>query len=71
MYVADSVSYFGRFEGFAECGIRARDLYKQPHHDEHGQFEVDAFCPNRKTLLQALSDGGRIGFDAPYQAKGK
>jgi hypothetical protein len=64
------VSYFGRFEGFADCGIRAKDLYKLPTRDHHGNMPIDAFCPNRRTLLRALSDGGRIGYDAPYQSKG-
>ena len=31
----------------------------------------NVFCPNRKTLLQAMSSGGRVGFDAPYNPRGE
>jgi len=64
-------SYFGNFEGFAECDIRAIELYTPPPKDDRGFYEYGTFCHDRKQLLRALSDGGRIGFDAPYKPRGK
>lgn len=66
----DRHSYFDSFTGASECGIYAHDLYKTPVRDEDGSYARKAFCPNRGTLLQAMSSGGRVGFDAPYNSKG-
>lgn len=63
-------NYFGLFEGFSECGIRAVQLYEPPAVDSLGFHKPDTFCRDRKHLLRALSEGGRIGFDAPYQPRG-
>ncbi|KIW22244.1 uncharacterized protein PV07_12150 [Cladophialophora immunda] len=59
-------SYFGSFHGFSECNIRALDLYQPPSQDPPLQGAPNVYCPRRKELLEALSGGGRIGFDAPY-----
>ena len=64
-------NYFGHFAGFSECNIRAADLYSVPAKDHLGLYQSDTFCHDRKHLLQAMSDGGRIGFDAPYQSRGR
>lgn len=64
-------NYFSNFEGYSECGLRAVDLYSPPPQDERGFYEYGTFCHSRKQLLKALSDGGRIGFDAPYKTRGK
>ena len=64
-------NYFAEFQGFAECNIRGPELYLTPTADDHGFYEAGTFCRDRKQLLQALSDGGRIGFDAPYQSRGR
>jgi hypothetical protein len=37
-----------------------------PPRNDFGQYEHGAFCSSRKRLLEAMSNGGRIGFDAPY-----
>ncbi|RMZ89548.1 hypothetical protein DV736_g3217, partial [Chaetothyriales sp. CBS 134916] len=62
-------NYFGSFNGVAECGIQANDLYEFPQHHKSGQADHNIFCPNRKALLKAMSEGGRVGFDAPYTPK--
>lgn len=64
-------NYFSNFEGYSECGIRAVELYSPPPQDERGFYEYGTFCHGRKQLLKALSEGGRVGFDAPYKARGK
>ncbi|OAL20275.1 hypothetical protein AYO22_08987 [Fonsecaea multimorphosa] len=58
--------YFNSFRGSSECNIRAIDLYQPPSQDQllHGPPTV--YCPRRKELLEAMSGGGRIGFDTPY-----
>ena len=33
-------------------------------------MKVSPFCKNRATLLEALSTGGRYGYDEPYVGKG-
>lgn len=63
-------TYFGDFEGYSECGIRASELYILPPKDYRGFHEHGTFCHDRKQLLRGLSEGGRIGFDAPYQSRG-
>ena len=63
-------SYFKHFEGRQDCGIDSKNLYEAPvSHDE----EVDrkgVFCKNRAILLEAMTGGGRHGFDAPFKPKG-
>lgn len=64
-------NYFSNFEGYSECGLRAVELYSPPPQDDKGFYEYGTFCHGRKQLLKALSEGGRIGFDTPYKARGK
>ncbi|KAF8420036.1 hypothetical protein EV426DRAFT_252304 [Tirmania nivea] len=61
------VDSFSRFEGYAECGITAPDLYERPPSVGEGN---GPYCPIRSTLLKAMSEGGRHGFDAPFVGKG-
>lgn len=63
-------NYFGNFEGFSECNIRAAELYAVPPRDHLGFYDFGTFCHDRKHLLKALSEGGRVGFDAPYTSRG-
>lgn len=66
----DNHDYFSDFKGFAECNIRASELYIPPPQDQHGFHKPNDFCHDRKRLVEAMSGGGRIGFDAPYQSRG-
>ncbi|KAA6414693.1 MAG: hypothetical protein FRX48_01443 [Lasallia pustulata] len=57
--------YFARFEGHQDCGLLSPDLYIPPAQHEHDR-RGHPYCPNRATLLEAMSGGGRHGFDAPF-----
>ena len=63
-------SYFGQFEGFEKCGIRASDIYNSPPDTDVGLWGTTKYCTSRAQLLEAMSTGGRVGFDAPYNSKG-
>lgn len=58
-------SYFAHFEGHQDCGILSTDLYIPPARHQHDRKGLP-YCPNRATLLEAMSGGGRHGFDAPF-----
>lgn len=59
-------SFLAQFMGRQECGISSLSLYNYPEMgDEHG------FCRTRASLLSAMSNGGRHGFDAAYTSQGK
>ena len=53
---------FSQFEGYEECGITVSYLYERP--------PSVPYCPIRSTLLNAMSEGGRHGFDTPFVGKG-
>ncbi|TVY46056.1 hypothetical protein LOCC1_G002549 [Lachnellula occidentalis] len=55
------------FAGSRDCGISQSDIYLAPFPLYPG---VSPFCKNRATLLEALSSGGRHGFDEPFVGKG-
>lgn len=42
------------------CNISSTDLYQS----------VGGLCPDRQSLLKAMSSGGRVGKDAPYLSRG-
>lgn len=54
------VDHFARFNRAPGCDYGSQDIYMQ-------NKEV---CPDRRTMLAAVSDGGRVGYDAPYQSRG-
>lgn len=62
----DPKSYFGQFEGQRECGITSKDLYIPPTLPSDGTPKHTLYCRNRATLLDAMSGGGRHGFEHPY-----
>ncbi|KUJ18280.1 uncharacterized protein LY89DRAFT_644340 [Mollisia scopiformis] len=55
------------FAGSRDCGITQADIYDAPWPTSPN---ASPFCKNRATLLEALSGGGRHGFDEPYVGKG-
>lgn len=60
-------SYFAHFEGHQDCGLTSSTLYEPPRKDKHHhKLQTPPYCRNRATLLEALSGGGRHGFDAPF-----
>ncbi|KAI9055843.1 hypothetical protein LZ554_000782 [Drepanopeziza brunnea f. sp. 'monogermtubi'] len=60
----DAVKHFA---GSRECGILQEDLYTVPWPLNP---KVSPFCGKRAELLEAMSGGGRYGFDEPYVGKG-
>lgn len=55
----DSFAHFRA--GGDDCRVRSPDLYLP---------STGARCRDRGALLDAMSSGGRVGFDAPYQNRG-
>ncbi|OLL23082.1 hypothetical protein NEOLI_001229 [Neolecta irregularis DAH-3] len=52
----DLVDSFAGYKYREQCRINALDLH----------VPFDPLCPDLPSLLDALSNGGRVGFDAPY-----
>ncbi|PMD45006.1 hypothetical protein L207DRAFT_629537 [Hyaloscypha variabilis F] len=55
------------FAGSHDCGIIQSEIYLAPWPTKP---KVSPFCKNRAALLEALSSGGRHGWDEPYVGKG-
>ena len=63
-------SYFNHFEGHQDCGIASPDLYVPPSLRDKDGHQLFPYCKNRATLLEAMSGGGRHGFDTPFHPAG-
>ncbi|KAL9115239.1 MAG: hypothetical protein Q9227_001033 [Pyrenula ochraceoflavens] len=63
-------SVFNKFYGHQECGASLSEIYTPPEPGSDQAKLHTAFCPTRKVLLEALSNGGRNGLDAPYNPRG-
>ncbi|EXJ54774.1 hypothetical protein A1O7_10115 [Cladophialophora yegresii CBS 114405] len=66
---SDLNNHFNDFQGYSECNIRMADLYAPLGH-EASKVSHNGYCARRKDLLEAMSSGGRVGFDAPYFPRG-
>jgi hypothetical protein len=53
---SDIIDTFRSYKGRKECKISSLDL--------HAPFSP--LCKDRQSLLTAMKDGGRVGFNAPY-----
>ncbi|KAL8667033.1 MAG: hypothetical protein Q9202_000955 [Teloschistes flavicans] len=58
--------FFHHFEGRQDCGISSTDVYLPPPAHLASAKSHSLFCRNRASLLEAMSGGGRHGFDTPY-----
>lgn len=58
--LADFTDAFANFTQTSTCSMSSLDL--------HTPFSP--LCADRPSLMTAMSGGGRIGFDAPYQPRG-
>ena len=58
--LSDVIDTFQNFTQDPSCTFSSLDL--------HGPFEP--LCQDRASLLEAMSYGGRIGFDAPFSPRG-
>lgn len=54
--------FLAHYAGRQECGISSVSLYNPP--------EDQQYCQTRDSLLSAMSNGGRHGFDAAYASQG-
>ena len=59
-------SFFGHFQGHEDCSVTSRDLYVPPTMPDGNTPKHGVYCSNRKRLLDAMSEGGRHGFEQPY-----
>ena len=57
---ADIIDTFATYKYRNTCNISSLDLH----------LAFSPLCTDRKDLIQAMSGGGRIGFDAPYMPRG-
>ncbi len=62
------ISAIKHFVGRRDCGITQTDIYLAPW---PMYPKVSPFCKNRAMLLEALSGGGRHGWDEPFVGRGK
>lgn len=60
------LSFFNHFEGRQDCGIASTDVYIPPLATLPADQKHSLYCPNRAKLLDAMTGGGRHGFDTPY-----
>ena len=56
----DTIDTFASYKYRNTCNISSLDL-----HTAFGPL-----CPDRQSMIEAMSGGGRIGFDAPYMPRG-
>ena len=56
----DVIDSFADYTQSAKCTINSLDL--------HGPFTP--LCQDKESLMEAMSSGGRLGFDAPYSPRG-
>jgi len=66
--LADLSSYFSHFEGHQDCGFTSKDLYTRPVLRDENTPKHTLYCRNRATLLEAMSEGGRHGFERVYSS---
>lgn len=62
--------YFNHFEGHQDCGVASTDLYIRPSLRAEDGRKQSPYCSNRAKLLEAMSGGGRHGFEAPFSPVG-
>lgn len=63
-------SHLDHFEGHQDCSISSTDLYIPPFSDDRTGQTQASYCSTRATLLEAMSGGGRHGFEAPFSTTG-
>ncbi|KAE8384950.1 hypothetical protein BDV23DRAFT_165850 [Aspergillus alliaceus] len=64
-----SQDFLEQYVGHQECGISSFALYEPPKIGDQG-VSSHSYCQTRDSLLTAMSNGGRHGFDEVYTSKG-
>lgn len=57
--------------GRQECDISSLSLFTPPQPGDGERAPGNPYCQSRDALLNAMSNGGRHGFDAAYTSQGK
>ncbi|OJJ32327.1 hypothetical protein ASPWEDRAFT_658676 [Aspergillus wentii DTO 134E9] len=65
--VADD--FLAQYVGRQECDISFKSLYNPPESGDERALSK-SYCQTRSSLLDAMSSGGRHGFDAAYTSQG-
>ncbi|KAF9893761.1 hypothetical protein FE257_009931 [Aspergillus nanangensis] len=66
--LTDAPNLLDHYVGHKKCGISSSSLYTGPQGSDHGSSDTP-YCENRGSLLNAMSNGGRHGFDAAYTSQ--
>ncbi|KAE8148435.1 hypothetical protein BDV25DRAFT_158224 [Aspergillus avenaceus] len=64
-----SEDFLMQYAGHQECGISGLSLYEPPRTSDQ-RLSTDLYCQGRDSLLSAMSNGGRHGFDEAYSSQG-
>lgn len=62
-------SSFVQYKDYREYGISSKSLYSPENANGHASGQ--SYCQMCASLLDAISNGGRIGFDVSYISRGK
>lgn len=64
-------SLLAPYVGRQECDISSLSLFSPPQPGDGERASSNPYCQSRDALLNAMSNGGRHGFDAAYTSQGK
>ncbi|GKZ62546.1 hypothetical protein AnigIFM60653_010566 [Aspergillus niger] len=67
----DANDLLAPYVGRQECDISSLSLFSPPQPGDGERAPGNPYCQSRDALLNAMSNGGRHGFDAAYTSQGK
>ncbi|KAI2845990.1 hypothetical protein CAN33_008205 [Aspergillus niger] len=67
----DANDLLAPYVGRQECDISSLSLFSPPQPGDGEHAPGNPYCQSRDALLNAMSNGGRHGFDAAYTSQGK
>ncbi|GLA25881.1 hypothetical protein AnigIFM63326_002669 [Aspergillus niger] len=67
----DANDLLAPYVGRQECDISSLSLFTPPQPGDGERAPGNPYCQSRDALLNAMSNGGRHGFDAAYTSQGK
>ncbi|GLB06763.1 hypothetical protein AtubIFM57258_002080 [Aspergillus tubingensis] len=67
----DTNDLLAPYVGRQECDISSLSLFSPPQPGDGERASSNPYCQSRDALLNAMSNGGRHGFDAAYTSQGK
>ncbi|OJJ76365.1 hypothetical protein ASPBRDRAFT_406209 [Aspergillus brasiliensis CBS 101740] len=66
----DANDLLAPYVGRQECDISSLSLFSPPQPGDGERASSNPYCQSRDALLNAMSSGGRHGFDAAYTSQG-